>query len=157
MAKPEMPKEKGGIPYVAVLIVTLLGAGAGGYFGMQVPGIVGHDDTPKEKQDHAKPVNPASKLTIRMLQPVTTNLANPATTWIRLEAAALIKEDLGAEGDLILTKLAEDITAFMRTVPLDQIEGPSGFQNLREDLNDRVRVRSHGKVTELLIQALVVE
>jgi flagellar protein FliL len=157
VAEPETSKATGGIPYIAVLIVTLIGAGAGGYFGSQVAGLIGHDDAQKEKQEHAKAANPASKLTIRMLQPITTNLANPTTTWIRLEAAALIKQDLGTESDLILTKLTEDITAFMRTVPLAQIEGPSGFQNLREDLNDRVRVRSQGKVTELLIQALVVE
>jgi flagellar FliL protein len=157
VAKPKMPKAMGRIPYIAVLIATLLGAGAGGFFGTQVPGIVGHDAAQMEKQDQAKSANPASTLTIRMLQPITTNLANPTTTWIRLEAAALIKEDLGTEGDSILAKVTEDITAFMRTVPLAQIEGPSGFQNLREDLNDRVRVRSHGKVTELLIQALVVE
>jgi flagellar protein FliL len=147
---------KGGNLYIAVLIVTLLGVAAGSYFGMQVPGIMGHDEAQKEKRDQAK-TSEASKLTLRMLQPITTNLANPASTWIRLEAAALIKEDLGIEGELILTKLTEDIVAFMRTMPLEQIEGPSGFQNLREDLNDRVRVRSHGKVTELLIQALVVE
>jgi flagellar protein FliL len=157
VAKLEMPKGKGGIPYIALLIVTLLGAGVGGFFGMLIPGIVGYEVAQKVQPDQAKPATQASKLSIRMLQPVTTNLANPSTTWIRLEAAALIKEDLGGEGELILAKLTEDITAFMRTVALDQIEGPSGFQNLREDLNDRVRVRSNGKVSELLIQALVVE
>lgn len=157
MPKGAMPKGKGGNLYIAVLIVTLLGAAAGGYFGMQVPSIMGHDEAQKEMGEQAGAASQASKLTLRMLQPVTTNLASPASTWIRLEAAALIKEDLGIEGELILSKLTEDIVAFMRTVPLDQIEGPSGFQNLREDLNDRVRVRSRGKVTELLIQALVVE
>jgi flagellar FliL protein len=40
---------------------------------------------------------------------------------------------------------------------IDQIEGPSGFQHLREDLNDRVRVRSEGKVLELIIQSLILE
>lgn len=148
---------KGGTPYVAVIIVTLLAGGTGAFFGMQTPGILGHGAGQKEKHEDAKAASPASKLTLRMLQPVTTNLANPSSTWIRLEAAALIKEELGAEGEAVLAKLTEDIAAFMRTVPLEQIEGPSGFQNLREDLNDRVRVRSRGKVSELLIQALVVE
>jgi flagellar protein FliL len=143
-------------PYIAVAIVTLLAVLTGGYFGMQIPGIMGHDEAQKEKSQQAK-TSEASKLTLRMLQPITTNLANPPSTWIRLEAAALIKEDLGVEGEVVLGKLTEDIVAFMRTVPLERIEGPSGFQNLREDLNDRVRVRSRGKVTELLIQAFVVE
>jgi flagellar FliL protein len=42
-------------------------------------------------------------------------------------------------------------------VQLGQIEGASGFQNLREDLNDLVRIRSAGKVRELVIQTLIVE
>ena len=42
--------------------------------------------------------------------------------------------------------IAEDIVAYLRTVPLAQLEGPSGFLHLREDLNDRARIRSGGKV-----------
>ena len=34
---------------------------------------------------------------------------------------------------------------------------PSGFQHLREDLNDRVRVRSGGKVRDLVIQSMIIE
>ena len=45
----------------------------------------------------------------------------------------------------------------MRTVPLAQLEGPSGFLHLREDLNDRARIRSGGKVRELVVHALVLE
>ena len=40
---------------------------------------------------------------------------------------------------------------------LTQIEGASGFQHLREDLNERARIRSGGKVRDLVIQALIVE
>ena len=40
---------------------------------------------------------------------------------------------------------------------LAQIQGASGFQHLREDLNDRVRVRSGGKVRDLVIQSLIIE
>jgi flagellar FliL protein len=47
--------------------------------------------------------------------------------------------------------------AFLRTVPLAQIEGANGFQHLREDLNDRVRARSGGNVRELIIQSMIVE
>ena len=53
--------------------------------------------------------------------------------------------------------ISEDIVAYLRTVPLVQIEGPSGFLHLREDLNDRARIRSGGKVRELVIQGLVLE
>ena len=58
---------------------------------------------------------------------------------------------------MLAAQIAEDIVAYLRTVSLAQIEGASGFQHLREDLNDRVRVRSGGKVRDLVIQSLVVE
>jgi flagellar FliL protein len=47
--------------------------------------------------------------------------------------------------------------AYLRTVPLAQIEGPSGFLHLREDLNERARIRSGGKVKELVVQSLMLE
>jgi flagellar FliL protein len=58
---------------------------------------------------------------------------------------------------MLAAQITEDIVAFLRTVPLTQIQGASGFQHLREDLNDRVRVRSGGKVRDLVIQALIIE
>ena len=159
MAKATNATEKkgGGLPIVAILVVTLLGAAAGGFFGMQVPGLVAPDPGKEQKSEPSKAETTGVKLNIRDLAPITTNLASPANTWIRLETAALIKEDLGENGGALMAQLAEDVVAYLRTVPLEQIEGPSGFQNLREDLNDRVRVRSEGKITELIIQALVIE
>ncbi len=58
---------------------------------------------------------------------------------------------------MLAATITEDIVAYLRTVSLAQIEGASGFQHLREDLNDRARVRSGGKVRELIIHTLIVE
>ena len=57
----------------------------------------------------------------------------------------------------LLGEIAEDIIGYLRTVPMSDLEGPSGFLHLREDLNDRARIRSGGKIRELIIQALVLE
>lgn len=148
-------KGRGWLFIVPILVVTLLGAAAGGFFGMQMPGLLLPE--PGQKPEAAKAGTSIGNIRVRELAPITTNLASPANTWIRLEVAALIKEDLGEQTGPVLAKLAEDLVAYLRTVALEQIEGPSGFQNLREDLNDRVRVRSEGKITELIIQALVIE
>jgi flagellar protein FliL len=151
-------KEKGSSPLIPVALITLLVGGAGAFFGMQVPSLLNQSAAPKPKQEEkAKPDPDAAKITMRSLAPITTNLASPPNTWIRMETSAVIVEDLGPEGQVLMARLVEDIVAFLRTVPLDQIEGASGFQHLREDLNDRVRIRSQGKVRELLIEALVVQ
>ena len=68
-----------------------------------------------------------------------------------------MKEESGKESEAMIAEVTEDIVAFLRTVPLEQLEGPSGFQHLREDLNDRARVRSEGRVNELIVQGLVIE
>jgi flagellar protein FliL len=151
-------KQKGSSPIIPVLAVTVLVGGAGAFFGMQIPSLVKQSAAPKAKvEEKAKPDPDAAKIIMKSLAPITTNLASPPNTWIRMETTAVIVEDLGPEGPVLIARLAEDIVAFLRTVPLDQIEGASGFQHLREDLNDRVRIRSQGKVRELMIEALVVQ
>ena len=94
---------------------------------------------------------------VQALPPITTNLAQPSTTWIRIESSIVINADMGPDGNVIAAKMAGDIIGYLRTVSIEQIEGPSGFQHLREDLNDRVRIRSEGKVLELIIQSLILE
>ena len=157
------PKEGGGgISLVAVIILTLIGAGAGAFFGMQIPALL-QSGAPADAQHaadaHAEKAaaKDADALQIRQLPPVTTNLASPADAWIRLEVAAIVKEQSPPEIEAIVAKLPEDIVAYLRTLTIEELEGPSGYQHLREDLNDRVKIRSKGKVTELIVQALVVE
>jgi flagellar FliL protein len=59
--------------------------------------------------------------------------------------------------DVTAAQLREDMLAYMRTVSLAQLEGPSALQHLREDLNERASLRTGGAVTELIIQTLVVQ
>ena len=104
----------------------------------------------------AKSRYPASA-NLRSLPPIVTNLASPGRTWIRLEAVLVVEGEQTPDGNGWSAQIAEDIVAFLRTVPLVQIQGASGFQHLREDLNDRVRVRSGGKVRDLVIQSMIIE
>jgi flagellar protein FliL len=152
------PKPKsGGIPLVAILILTVLGGGAGAFFGMQVPQLLSTDKpTGPSVEERARAAGSANIVT-HALAPITTNLASPPNTWVRLETAAVMKEQSGNESEAMIAEVTEDIVAFLRTVPLEQLEGPSGFQHLREDLNDRARVRSKGRVSELIVQGLVIE
>ena len=88
------------------------------------------------------------------LPAVTTNLASPADTWVRIEMAAVFEEAPDpALGDLI----HQDLLAYLRTVKLHQVEGASGFQHLKSDLEERARIRSEGKVKALLVRTLLFE
>lgn len=91
------------------------------------------------------------------LAPIVTNLSDPSETWVRLQAAIVLDATQGREPELIAADVAEDILGYLRTVSLASFGGPSGLRHLREDLNERARIRSDGRVRELVIHALAVQ
>lgn len=153
------PKKSSMLATVAeVGILTCFAIGAGGLFGMQVLSVDDHGG--KRPEAVAPPVQKtrySAAASLKPLPPIVTNLAGSKGTWIRIEASVVFVDDAAAASNALLAEIAEDIIAYLRTVPLAEIEGPSGFLHLREDLNDRARIRSEGKVRELVFQALVLE
>ena len=143
---------------LAMAVLTGLSLGAGGLFGLQVLAKVG-------KQPHPEKTAPAGesrkgrysdKASLHALSPIITNLASPERTWIRLEASIVIDAE-GADVRALTAAITEDTVAYLRTLSLPLIEGASGLLHLREDLNDRARVRSGGKVRDIIVHTLIVE
>ena len=156
-------KPSSALAFAAVmLILTALGVGLGGLTGLQLLGRMEQaasgktEGRPPQKPGQSAKGRFADGASVRALPPIVTNLASPERTWVRLEAALVVDGEAEATGALA-AQITEDIVAYLRTVSLVHIQGASGFQHLREDLNDRVRVRSGGKVRDLVIQSLVVE
>jgi flagellar FliL protein len=142
-----------------MLITTALGVAAGGFMGLQLGAKVESSNPGAAEQCSSQTAKGlyAASATVKPLPAIVTNLASPEGTWIRLEAALLLDPDQAAQAGALTAQIAEDLVAFLRTVSLAHIQGPSGFQHLREDLNDRVRVRSAGKVRDLVINSMIVE
>lgn len=151
----------------AFIIVTLVAAGAGALPTLlamrsapQVapdkggPDSSGHD---KKGDDHAAAAKPAERSNLRELPPIVTNLASPADVWVRLEATLLVDAPPTPELDAAIAETGADTLAFMRTVSLAQLQGASGLQHLRQDLNERAAIRTRGKVREFIIHSLVVQ
>jgi len=162
---------------LALVILTLLGAGAGVFFGIQMAGVPifssvsmeGENATKSETGDVASETTSLSARTedgkqgengtgasLVTLDPIFANLAEPKNVWMRLEAALLIQPGT-KQPDVLVTQLSQDLMQFLRTVKLAQIEDASGLQFLRDDLNDVVRTRSGGQVSEILVKGLIVE
>ncbi|QTL04327.1 flagellar basal body-associated FliL family protein [Aquabacter sp. L1I39] len=163
-AKPqtegEAPK-KGGGAFIAVLILTLLAGAGGGGLGYKMAGTVEHvveariaAEPPKKEE---KPLNFEGDLGVQDLKPVVVNLAAPSSTFVRIEGALIYKNGVLPNPAATAAEVREDIMAYMRTISLSQLEGPSALQHLREDLNERAQVRGHGKVKELVLETLVVQ
>lgn len=88
------------------------------------------------------------------LEPITTNLAGPTGTWVRLELALVFD----GEPDMLAAQtIQQDTLAYLRTVKIHQIEGASGFHHLRADLEERAALRTNGKVKSILIRTMLFE
>ena len=157
-AAPAPPKKPSTLSLVAELaILTCFAVGAGGLFGMQILSGSDNAGTRPAILPQGQKSRYSENSNLKPLPAIVTNLASPNGTWIRIEASVVVGADASTGSDALVATIAEDIVAYLRTVPLAQIEGPSGFLHLREDLNDRARIRSGGRVRELVIQALVLE
>lgn len=88
------------------------------------------------------------------LAPITTNLASPSDVWIRLEASVLYDAPQPPE---LTEQIHQDLLAFVRTIKLHQIEGASGYQHLKADLEERAALRSGGHVKQVLVRTMLLE
>ena len=163
--QPEAPKKKSGLvmTIAGVAAVTVIG-GVGGWFvgNMLAPEV----EPPKVEQVEEKaPEGGKDKeegLTrlateengVVQLEPITTNLAFPTDRWVRLEVALLFKEKPDAK---LAETIHQDIAVYLRTVSLQQIEGPRGFQYLKEDLEERADMISEGKVSRLMFRTFLIQ
>lgn len=165
--KAAPPKKGGGVVsmILAMVIITGLGVGAGGLFGIQAAQKIGPNAKPAappapthdahaadNKDDKNKEKKKGPQLVA--LPNMVTNLASPEKIWIRIEASAMIESD---NPEKLAAQLAEDIVAYLRTMTLDQVQGASGYHYMKEDLDERVRLRGQGKVRDLVLQSFIVE
>lgn len=158
----EAPKKKSALvmTIAAVAIVTVI-AGAGGWFlgGFLAP-VVNQPKKPPpaaaegKKAEDGLPKLTADETNAVQLEPILTNLAYPSTSWVRLEVALLFKDKPDPK---LAETIHQDIMLYMRTVTLQQIEGPRGFQYLKEDLEERANLISEGKLSKILFRTFVIE
>jgi flagellar protein FliL len=155
-----------------VALLTIMAGGGGFAFGSLVvtakhPITVEAEPAPQEnaegshgttgEEPAAAAENPEQGAIVRRLTPIITNLQAPKQAWIRLEAAVVLKAEAAHEQDLLAVEAQDRILGFLRSVNLADIEGPSGFLHLRDDLNDLLAGDPAAMVTRVLISSMVVE
>jgi flagellar protein FliL len=165
-ASAEGAEQAAGKPHESVVqalaafaVLTLVAAGAGTFLGFHLVGSVESAMKSKAAESPPPAVEPryATGTSVHSIPPVVANLARPEDVWVRLEASIIFADEEVASPDVLGGEIAEDILAYLRTISLEQLEGPSGLLHLHEDLNDRVRIRSNDRVRELVIETLVVQ
>ena len=156
---PKKPSKVGAL--VPILVLTLAAGGGGALIGKQIVAMTrAAADKTAPAPEGTKPAAAAGaaggERVLKELAPVVTNLAAPDGSWIRLQTAIVYDKNDAPAMELVGRRVGEDILAFVRTLTLEQIQGASGLEALRDDLNERAQLRSDGKVRELLIEMLVV-
>ncbi|MFC6790911.1 flagellar basal body-associated FliL family protein [Methylobacterium komagatae] len=152
--------KKGGKGWIGgLLLSTLVAVGTGGMLGVYLLSTVEKavDRKVRDEQSKVVPVmNYAGDLSLRSVGSVVTNLAEPAESWVRIESSVVLK-GVVPNADVTLAEIRADLLAYLRTVSMAQVEGASGLQHLREDLNERAVLRSKGAIRELIVESLVVQ
>jgi flagellar FliL protein len=170
MEQSEEPtgKKKSGLMMLVVPLVVLTVAGGGGGWvigNMLAPQVKLSEEAAKAaeaapaahgeaKKEEGLPKIATEANGIVQLEAITTNLAYPSENWIRVELALLFN---GAPDVKIAEDVHQDIMAYLRTVSLQQVEGPRGFQYLKDDIQERVDLRSEGRVSKVMFRTFVIE
>ncbi|WP_132255157.1 flagellar basal body-associated FliL family protein [Methylobacterium segetis] len=153
--------KKGGRGWTGALaLVTLVAVGTGGALGVYLLSSVEKSVDAKKRDEADKAVKVLTytgDLALRSVGSVVTNLAESGDSWVRLESSVVFRAGSLPNPDVTLAEIRADVTAYLRTVSMAQIEGASGLQHLREDLNERVALRTKGAVRELIVEAVVVQ
>lgn len=141
-------------------LLTLLAAATGGGFGVVMVSRIEKRVEEKHKAALEKVASSSpysGDIAIRKLSPVVTNLGASDDQWIRLEASIIYKINEDLNPDVLVAETRQDVLSYIRTLTLSQIQGASGLLHLREDLNERARLRSKGIIQELVVEGLVIQ
>ncbi|MEO5756644.1 MAG: flagellar basal body-associated FliL family protein [Mesorhizobium sp.] len=142
-----------------LLVVTAAAVGMGWLSGGYLKGAGGPETVPVAPENQGKTEQPAAQVpgagpTLVALAPITTNMASPADTWIRMEVSVVYD---APQPQAMTDDIHQDLLALVRTLKMHQIEGASGYQHLKADIEDRAAIRSGGHVKQVLIMTLLVE
>lgn len=142
---------------LAGLTVAALGSGwlAGNYLhgGLGEPKPASAGAQPSYDEEPGSDLM-AEALNIFRLEDITTSLAGSNDFWVRMQVALVFTEQ---PDPMLAEAIHQDFLAYLRTVRVPQIEGPSGFRHLKQDLEERAALRSDGKVAQILFRTLLFE
>ncbi|MBZ9794925.1 flagellar basal body-associated FliL family protein [Mesorhizobium sp. ES1-4] len=143
-----------------LLLVTAAAIGVGWMSGGYLKGADAPKSVTAAPENDGKATKPAEAQqpgagpTLIELAPITTNIASPADTWIRMEVSVVYD---APQPPALAEDIHQDLLAYVRTLKMHQIEGASGYQHLKADLDERASIRSQGHVKQVLIRTLLLE
>ncbi len=142
---------------IVAIVLGISGGGAFGYFavpdgsGPSVPS-VGESVEPQAPSAGRFP-NDALEVEIPS---VIAELETEPKMRVRLDVSIIVAHGT-PETTTLKGEVKEDVIAYLKGLTPADIQGVRGFQNLREQLDDRARIRGRGAILGLLIGGLLLE
>lgn len=153
---PRATRERSAAGTIAAgILITAIGAATGIGLGFTLGEITLPEPPAAERA--AEPGRYGEGVSLVRLPPIVTNLAAPAETFVRLDASLVFEATERAQAEAMASAVSGDLLGFLRTLTLAQIEGGVGLAHLREDVQERARTRTDGRVREVVIETLVVQ
>jgi flagellar FliL protein len=145
---------KGGL-IITMVVLTLLAVGCGVVVGKLLIARLRPPPPPVPVVAVETPKPYSGETDVKELPPFVTNLANPSQMEVRLQVSIVYAKKAVDNPAILMARVGDDFLAYLKTLSLAQLQGASGLQNLREDLNERAAIRSQGAVREVIIESLV--
>ncbi len=150
---------KGPSAFLVVTIVSVVAAAIGGGFAYFVI-----EPKPNEVVSDLNQPAPAAKPLSRfpntatevVLKPVIASLVQPDDKKVRMESSLIVAPGVPLPTAL-RAEIEQDIVVYLSGMKLIDVNGSRGLQNLRNDLDDRIKTRGQGAVLGFLITGLVFE
>jgi flagellar FliL protein len=144
----------------SALVAVLLGVGGGGVFGyFAIPDVpapaVQSTSKSTEQQAPSRGRFPDDALEVEVPS-VIGDLETVPKIRVRLDVSIIVAHGT-PETTTLKGEVREDVLAYLKGLTVADIQGVRGFQNLREQLDDRARIRGRGAILGLLIGGLVLE
>jgi len=147
----------------SMAIAILLGGAGGvafGYLAIPTPEPVPltKDESPAAKKEPLAPAPERFPSDAREI-PVPSIIVD-----LKGEPARRIRMDLSiiavhgtAETGVMKDEVREDVIAYLKGLTITDIQGVRGFQHLREQLDDRAKIRGRGAILGILVGGFLVE
>lgn len=139
-----------------VLGVSVMAAGAGYFVGSSLFNAE-HAEKPKKVAEPATSDKEAVAAPVRhAIGPIIANLKSSERTYVRVEGVVFAMTPQPGD-EVVAEQLADDILQHLRALNLQDLQGLSGMENLRADLNELVSLRFKNRAKEFLFKGFAVE
>ncbi len=161
--KPQLLTSENSWPGIAVaaVIVTAVAGASGMGIGSTLVEQVHSKYLAEQKTTSGALINPeyTQNSQIVSLKPIVTNLLSSSKNWIRIEASVVLMQNAIEEQDqsLLVKQIEQDLLLYARTLGPRQLEGTRGLLRLRDDLNERAKMRGGKFVKELVLESVVIQ